>query len=342
MKSLRLLITLLFLWPLAAFAHPAESYQFHSREAEMRAMELSRELRCPQCQNQNLMESNSPIAMDLRLEVYKMVDQGVTDDQVVVRMTSRFGEFVRYRPSLSAGTLLLWGTPAFLILLAVAWLLYARFRARPETLIEAHPAPAAVEKALPQSGTQMWIVPGIVALVVLAVLGGYATTGRWQEAITWRNKPDPLLNLDSEGLKNAAQQNIEKRLQANPRDIDAWSELAQLYSYREDLSPALKIYDRIAELEGEMSASTAAAKATVLYYQAGQVLTPEARKLTDQALALDTGEVTALMLLASDHFLNARYNEAIALWQQLLNDGRPRINREQLIRAIQMAQQMAG
>ena len=29
-------------------------------------------------QNQNLVESNSPIAYDLRIEVYKMVDEGKT------------------------------------------------------------------------------------------------------------------------------------------------------------------------------------------------------------------------------------------------------------------------
>ena len=78
------------------------------------------------------------------------------------------------------------------------------------------------------------------------------------------------------------------------------------------------------------------------YYQAGQRLTPEARHLLDAALALDGGEVSALMLLASDHFLHGRYGEAITLWQRLLDEERPRINRAALIQAIQTARIMGG
>ncbi|MGL5461304.1 MAG: heme lyase NrfEFG subunit NrfF, partial [Aeromonas veronii] len=85
-----------------------------------------------------------------------------------------------------------------------------------------------------------------------------------------------------------------------------------------------------------------AAQATVLYYQAGQQLTPEALHLLDSALKQDAGEVSALMLLASDHFLHGRYSQAIALWQQLLDGERPRINRAALIEAIQTASIMGG
>ena len=52
--------------------------------------------------------------------------------------------------------------------------------------------------------------------------------------------------------------------------------------------------------------------------------------------------VLALMLLASDHFLHGRYSQAIALWQQLLDEERPRINRAALIQAIQTARMMGG
>ncbi|WP_204483401.1 cytochrome c-type biogenesis protein CcmH, partial [Aeromonas veronii] len=75
------------------------------------AQELARALRCPQCQNQNLVESNSPIARDLRLEVYRWVDEGQSDEQVIARMTERFGDFVRYDPPFKASTALLWGGP---------------------------------------------------------------------------------------------------------------------------------------------------------------------------------------------------------------------------------------
>jgi len=135
---------------------------------------------------------------------------------------------------------------------------------------------------------------------------------------------------------------IEPRLQANPADLDGWAALGQLYLYRDEYDNAWLAYQRLALLEGGASAATLAAQATVRYYQAGQRLTPEAGRLLDSALNQDKGEVSALMLLASDHFLHGRYGEAITLWQQLLDEERPRINRAALIQAIQTARLMGG
>ena len=80
------------------------------------ALELlnwQKSLRCPQCQNQNLVESNSPIAYDLRIEVYKMVDEGKTNQQIIDTMTARFGNFVNYKPPFQWNTALLWLLPNF-------------------------------------------------------------------------------------------------------------------------------------------------------------------------------------------------------------------------------------
>ncbi|WP_241006139.1 cytochrome c-type biogenesis protein CcmH, partial [Aeromonas media] len=79
-------------------ASGVDTYEFKHPELQTRAQDLARALRCPQCQNQNLVESNSPIARDLRLEVYRWVDEGQSDEQVIARMTERFGDFVRYDP----------------------------------------------------------------------------------------------------------------------------------------------------------------------------------------------------------------------------------------------------
>ena len=61
------------------------------------------------------MESNSPIARDLRLEVYRWVDEGQSDEQVIARMTERFGDFVRYDPPFKSSTALLWGGPLLML-----------------------------------------------------------------------------------------------------------------------------------------------------------------------------------------------------------------------------------
>lgn len=94
-----------------------ETFQFRTAVDQKRAIALSRNLRCPQCQNQNLIESNSPVAKDLRLKVYQMVDQGKSDSEVVEYMTSRFGDFVLYKPKLEPKTYLLWGGPILLFII---------------------------------------------------------------------------------------------------------------------------------------------------------------------------------------------------------------------------------
>lgn len=100
-----------------AFA-TVDTYQFHDQATKERAVELAKTLRCPQCQNQNLLESNSPIAYNLRLEVYQLADEGKTNQQIIKIMTERFGNFVRYDPPFIPSTYLLWGLPLLLLFIA--------------------------------------------------------------------------------------------------------------------------------------------------------------------------------------------------------------------------------
>jgi cytochrome c-type biogenesis protein CcmH len=99
-----------------AFATPVDTYEFKSVDNQKRALELAHSLRCPQCQNQNLIDSNSPVAQDLRLEVYQMVDAGKDDKEVIEFMTSRYGDFVLYKPRMEAKTYALWLGPVALLI----------------------------------------------------------------------------------------------------------------------------------------------------------------------------------------------------------------------------------
>ncbi|UPQ87263.1 heme lyase NrfEFG subunit NrfF [Vibrio sinaloensis] len=106
----------------AASAEPqvrVELFEFQSLDKQKQAIELAKSLRCPQCQNQNLVESNSPIAKDLRLIVYQMIDQGSSEKQVIDFMTQRYGEFVRYKPEFNPSNALLWLLPLALLLVFV-------------------------------------------------------------------------------------------------------------------------------------------------------------------------------------------------------------------------------
>ncbi len=102
-----------------ASASPVETFEFKNEVTKIRFQALSKELRCPKCQNQNLADSNSPIAQDLRKELYQLLQQGKADSEIVDFMVNRYGEFVLYRPRVSSLTYVLWFGPVVLIMLGI-------------------------------------------------------------------------------------------------------------------------------------------------------------------------------------------------------------------------------
>ena len=85
--------------------------KFSDPEFADRYDELIDELRCPKCQNQNLADSDAPIAQDLKSELFRLLEQGSSNDEILDFMTLRYGEFVRYRPELTLYTVSLWLVP---------------------------------------------------------------------------------------------------------------------------------------------------------------------------------------------------------------------------------------
>jgi cytochrome c-type biogenesis protein CcmH len=96
---------------------------------EARAREISRNLRCPVCQGEDIDDSNAPISRDLRLAVRERLVAGDTDAQVVDYVVARYGEFVLFQPRAEGANLILWlAGPA--MLLAGAAIAYAATRRR--------------------------------------------------------------------------------------------------------------------------------------------------------------------------------------------------------------------
>lgn len=110
-----LLILALALLPALAQA-VIETYEFSDPALEERYQALSAELRCPKCQNQNIADSNAPISQDLRRLLYEQLEAGASDAEIRDYMVDRYGEFVRYRPSFTGATVVLWLAPALLLL----------------------------------------------------------------------------------------------------------------------------------------------------------------------------------------------------------------------------------
>lgn len=92
-----------------------EAYEFDDPRNEARFHDLAGELRCLVCQNQSIAESNADLAQDLRREVYEMIREGKSDEEIVAFLVDRYGDFVRYRPPVQPSTYLLWAGPTILL-----------------------------------------------------------------------------------------------------------------------------------------------------------------------------------------------------------------------------------
>ncbi len=108
------IVVLLFLGSTASAIDTAKA--FDDPELQVRYEHIISEVRCLKCQNQTIKDSNAFLASDLRREIRRMLDEGMTDAQIYDFLVERYGEFALYRPRASGKTLFLWIAPAFLLL----------------------------------------------------------------------------------------------------------------------------------------------------------------------------------------------------------------------------------
>lgn len=105
---------------------------------EARARGISKLLRCPVCQGENIDDSNADISRDLRLLVRERLLAGDDDDQVIDYVVDRYGEFVLFEPRARGANLALWlAGPAMLLTggaMAAVWLRKRRSGTAPAAL----------------------------------------------------------------------------------------------------------------------------------------------------------------------------------------------------------------
>jgi cytochrome c-type biogenesis protein CcmH len=113
-----LLATLLLACACAGTAFAIDAQKaFDDPALQARYEHINRELRCLVCQNQTIADSNATLAQDLRREVKSMIAAGKTDVEIREFMIARYGDFVLYRPRMTASNFLLWAAPVLLLLL---------------------------------------------------------------------------------------------------------------------------------------------------------------------------------------------------------------------------------
>lgn len=118
MRLRLVLLAALLMFAGAAFATSGaiEPLPFKDHAQEVRFQNLTKQLRCMVCQNENLADSNADLARDLRLEVFQLMQQGKNDDQIKQYLVDRYSDFVLYDPPLKPGTWLLWFGPLAILL----------------------------------------------------------------------------------------------------------------------------------------------------------------------------------------------------------------------------------
>ncbi len=115
MKRFLVLLSVLCIAGGALAVEPKEMLKDPAQEA--RAREVSKQLRCVQCQNETIDESNAEIARDMRVLVRDRITAGDSNVQIIDYMVGRYGDYVLLKPRFMASTLILWLGPLLLLIL---------------------------------------------------------------------------------------------------------------------------------------------------------------------------------------------------------------------------------
>lgn len=324
-----------------AIAEMVDTFEFHNQADRTRAVELAKSLRCPQCQNQNLVESNSPIAYDLRIEVYNMVNEGKTNQQIIDSMTARFGNFVNYKPPFQWNTALLWLLLAGLLLVAFGLIWYSSRSSsplEPEKQVENRPHFHSLqEKSAVKFELKSTLL--VFALLLVIPLVYYFSLERFsraqqgeQEQIAQHNQQ---LETPEENKTEAIIGKIQDKLRQDPNSAENWIKLGDAYMQNDDFDSALVCYSNAEKIDGRKP-TTQGLMAMALYLQAHQQITPQVQQLLNEALAQDPKEVSALSLLAAEALKTRDYSTALDYWQQILDSGNSAVDRRATIQKMKM------
>lgn len=325
-----------------------ETYDFQNDEQRARYQQLTDELRCPKCQNQNLAGSDSQIAADLRRELHRMLLEGKSNDDIISFMRERYGDFVMYRPPLQRNTWLLWFGPMGLLLLVAAIFVWSRRSvavdlrktgaddlSRDSIVGDAVEFGTAIDRALPAR-----VANGVFLLVICTIAVGSFAIYRYLGSAQALHITE-LGNAMFAGKIPADQLVQQQTLLLE--ELDAWLVAhpdqekflymrAQLLTERGDWSRAAEDYRELVARFPDQD-NLLAEYAQVLFLQNNRVLTDDAAALLDKALELNPHNNTALGLLGMQAFEKQDYGKAVALWQRLLQGLPPESTQSGTIKA---------
>ena len=90
-----------------------------NKKQELRARDISKNIRCMVCQNQSIDESNSPLAKDLRILIRNKIKEGNEDEEIYKFLTDRYGDFILLKPPFKLNTYALWLLPFIFLMIGI-------------------------------------------------------------------------------------------------------------------------------------------------------------------------------------------------------------------------------
>lgn len=112
-----------------------DQIKFNSEKEKEAYLNLTKELRCPKCQNQNIADSNAVVAKDMRVKTLELLQQGKSEQEVIDYMVQRYGQFAHYKPPINAATIMLWVLPLGFVLFAFL-LVFKRTKVSPKKVTQ--------------------------------------------------------------------------------------------------------------------------------------------------------------------------------------------------------------
>ncbi len=139
-------LLLLFLLMISINSHAVDSRQLSDPKQQESYETLTKELRCLVCQNQTIADSNAELAGDLRRQVYEMLQQGKTEQEIIRFMTDRYGDFVLYKPPFAGKTSVLWIAPVLFLLMGLMTIFFVIRRKRATAQVQVDALETDIEK----------------------------------------------------------------------------------------------------------------------------------------------------------------------------------------------------
>ena len=124
-KFILIIITLFLIQLISSFSFAVEPDEIlENPKYELRARNISKNIRCMVCQNQSIDESNATLAKDLRILIREKIKEGNKDEEIYKFLTDRYGDFILLKPPFNSKNLMLWFLPFIFLFFGIYVVFY--------------------------------------------------------------------------------------------------------------------------------------------------------------------------------------------------------------------------